>query len=221
MAKAINNSASNVQVFSFPTGFNLVNNINIIPAGQEFDLSTLDDETQQAAIFELKNLKSEGVDIQILDSSSGEVVVLKNATYLTNSSAYRINTEGSQNLVISNSITDLASNVDISNFYDSDNNYIALEQQHIYEVTVYFRFFPTSDQNSLQFSLNRIANNSEIGRVDASLFKIGVKDVVCSFPPFLVDSNAAENGIQLKLNDFKGGTGAKIYNIEIKIQKLS
>ncbi|MCH2196849.1 hypothetical protein, partial [Kordia sp.] len=74
MAKAINNSASDVQVFSFATGFALVNNINVIPAGQEFDLSTLDDEMQQAAIFELKKLQSEGVDIQILDSSGGEVV---------------------------------------------------------------------------------------------------------------------------------------------------
>jgi hypothetical protein len=36
-----------------------------------------------------------------------------------------------------------------------------------------------------------------------------------------VDSNAADNGIELKLKDFKGGTGARIYNIEIKIQKLS
>jgi len=221
MAKAINNGATNVQVFSFATGFELVDNINVIPPGQSVDLSALDEETKQRATFELKALQSQGVDIQILDSSSGEVVVLKNAVYLTNASAYRINTEGSQSLVISDNITDLASNVDISNFYDSDNSYISLEYQHIYEVTVYFRFFPTSDQNSLQFSLNRIANNSEIGRVDASLFKIGVKDVVCSFPPFLVDSNAAENGIEIKGKDFKGGTGAKIYNIEIKIQKLS
>ena len=220
MAKAINNSASDVQVFSFPTGFALVNNINVIPAGQEFDLSTLDDETQQAAIFELKKLQSEGVDIQILDSSGGEVVVLKTATYLTNATAYRINTEGNQNVSLSDSITDFASNVDISNFYDSNNNYILLEKDHLYHITLFFRFFPTSDQNSLQFSLNRISNNSEIGRVDASLFKLGVKDVACSFPPFIVNSSAMD-GIELKLNDFKGGTGAKIYNIEIKIQKLS
>lgn len=221
MAKAINNSASDVQVFSFPTGFPLVNNINVLPAGQTFDLSTLDDETQQAAIFELKKLVSEGVDIQILDSSGGQVVVLKNNNYPTQASSYRINSEGAINLVLSDNVIDLASNVDIANFYDSNNNYIALEENHLYHITLFFRFFPTSDQNSLQFSLNRINGNTEIGRVDTSVFKIGVKDISCSFTPFIVDSNAADNGIELKLKDFKGGTGARIYNIEIKIQKLS
>lgn len=140
---------------------------------------------------------------------------VKNDTYPSSGTPYTINTQGAQNLDLTSNCSSFAA-TDNTTLYDAVNDKFLLTEGKYYSFKMNIKAMPTGDQNKITFALRKVSNNDTFNKTTDNTVRIGLNSPDIVFSSFVANASHAD-GIKVFLTDFQGGTGFKLYNIQIEL----